>query len=34
MQYWKHASKIYLEKLRKNGDCTLLNKSLEPYKLS
>ena len=24
---------LHLEKLRKNGDFTLLNKSLEPYKL-
>ena len=32
-QYQKYALKMYLEKLRKNDDFTLLNKSLEPYKL-
>ena len=30
----KHALKIYLEKLWKNGNFTLLNKPLEPYKLT
>ena len=31
--YKKHVLEIYLEKLWKNGGFTLLNKTLEPFKL-
>ena len=34
MQYQKHALKIRSEKTRKNDEFTLLNMSLEPYKLA
>ena len=34
IQYQKHALKIYSEKTRKNDEFSLLNMSLEPYKLA